>query len=509
MSETRSTKWSGLELLLVFIAFLLLYLPFLSIDYDANGVIEAMNLESGARLSPNHILYGVLGRALYTVAHAAGYQGKSLLVIQILDAFCGALAVALACAAFGKLRASKRAALAAASLWGTSFIFWYYSTDVLYIAVAAAFTAAALYCSASLTERKSVLTALMLGVWISLATVTFQIMIFLVPLLLWPLRKRRAEVVGCLVILVILIGGPYIAVGVSQGHTNPVDFVRWTAGYAGNQLPEWGRFDASRIGIAASAGIRSFQWDAFEKLKDLTEHPTRIYAWRLSAGAICFGVLALLTLVLAIQPLLDGNSKFFWMVAGYALFLPFIVWFSPSESFWFLIPNLFLCAAVSLAWTPALNRPVGFAFIFGGVAVMATATFTSWVWNKHIDVGSAGRKVDCIARMVEPNDNLIATDWTWPAKLEYFHGIRSIQVIDLAAAFRNHDKLFESISTELEKTRQRNGRVFIIDPASDTPQHLSWLQEQTGFAVDDFARFPGRVRFQCEDSKFREVAIPR
>jgi hypothetical protein len=504
-AEHRKTHWSLLELLLVAGAFLLLYLPFLSIDYDANGLIEAMNLETGARLSPNHILYGLVGRAIYSVAQSFGYGGKAIVVLQVLNAVCGAIAVALACAAFTALGASRRAALAAAALWGTSFIYWYFSTDVNYVTLAIMFTAGAFWCAASLVKMPSAGRTALMAVLISLSILTFQMLVFLVPIMVWPLRKRWREALLFLLIVGVLVGGGYVVVGVSQGNSSPADLLRWTAGYAGGKLPEWGRFDLNRVGIAASAFVRSYQWDIFEKFKDIVRQPFRPFVWRLGAGAVVFVALVMVTILLSIQQLLDEPSRFFWMIGSYLLFVPFIVWFSPSESYWFLIPNMFLCAAAAFSWSSAIRRPAAFAFIFGSIAIMATSTFVSWVWTKHIDAGVVGRKAECIAGKLGPNDAVIAPDWTWPARLEYFYGRPSIQIIDLATSFRDREKLLKYLDDEVSKAKLRQGRIFIVDPASYPAQHLAWLQEQTQFSAGDFERYRGPIRFQCEDSKFREV----
>jgi hypothetical protein len=498
----RESQGTIVELLVIGVFFLLLYLPFPSIDYDANGVIEAMKLESGAQFSPNHILYGAIGRALYRTAQALGYEGKSIHVLQVFNAFCGAAGVALAFAAFVRLGASKRGALAAAGLWGTSFIYWYYSTDVSYLTLSAVFTAAALWRSASMIETGSERKTFLLGLLVSLAILTFQMLVFLVPITLWPLRRRAREAIVFILTILFLTGGVYLALGASYGYTNAIDLLSWAGGYAGGQLPEWGRFEVSRVNIAASAAVRSFQWDVFAWGREIIQNPFRPFVWRLGAGAVCFVVLALLTLALMF---LQRHSKLFWMIGAYFAFWPFIVWFDPVASFWFLIPNLFLCAAASFAWSPWVSRPAGFLLVFGGVAVMAGATFVSWVWNKHIDPGVPGRKAECIAQRLEPNDAVIATDWTWPAALEYFYGIQPIPVIDLATALQDRDKLFDYISNKVRETRERQGRVFIIEPDSYTPEHLEWLAAQTQFSVEDFQRFPGRIAFQCEDAKFREV----
>lgn len=504
--KIEKSDWSILELVLIAALFVSFYLPFLSIDHDSNGVVEAMNVEAGVRPSPNHILYTAAGRVLFTALRNAGYGGKAIVILQVFNAICGAIAVALAYAAFCELGAPRRAAFAAAALWGTSFIVWYYSTDVSYVTLAGLLTAGALWCSATLMDKPSVRLAAVMGLLAALAILTFQMAVFLLPVLLWPLRRRLREAGAAAVSAMAVIAGAYLVLGASAGHTSLVSLLGWAGGYAGGQLPEWGSFDTGRIGKAAVAAVRSFQWDVFERAMDFLRHPFQPYAIRISAGAVAFAVFAVVTTLLGVLQL-GKNSRLIWMIGGYIVCWPFIIWFSPSESFWFFIPNLFLCAAAALAWAPWIRRAIPFLFVMGSVAVMASAIFTSWVLPKHLDPGIVGRKAACIAGMVKPDDTVIATDWTWPAKLEYFHGIRSVQVIDLATSFkRDREKLFGYIEGEVSRTRERQGRVFIIDPQSYNPEHLAWLETQTTFSAADFERFPGPVVFQCEDSEFRQVA---
>jgi hypothetical protein len=108
------------DALLIFIAFLAIYIPFRSIDFDANGVIEAASLESGHLFTRNHITYRFAGSIVYRVARQAGYSGRSIYLLQTLDGVCGAAGVALAFFAFLQLGASRRSAFAGAVLWGTS-----------------------------------------------------------------------------------------------------------------------------------------------------------------------------------------------------------------------------------------------------------------------------------------------------------------------------------------------------------------------------------------------------
>lgn len=306
----------------------------------------------------------------------------------------------------------------------------------------------------------------------------------------------------------VIVGATYVTFGLLAGQSNPLELLRWAAGYAGGHIPEWGRFEVDRVAIAGSAAARSFQWDVFAWGSEILKDPFRPFVWRLGAGTVCFIALGILTLLGSIRRFARKDSKLVLMLAAYLIFCPFIIWFDPTASYWFMVPNLFLCAAAAMVWSPWVARPIGFAGVFGGITVMAAATFVSWVWTKHIDPGVVGRKVECIARNVSPGDTVIATDWTWPATLEYFHGIPSVQIIDLAASMQDREKLLNHITEEINKARQREDEVFIIDPTSYTAEYLAWLAEQAQFTTSDFQRFPASVVFQCEDAKFRKVDNP-
>ena len=112
------------------------------------------------------------------------------------------------------------------------------------------------------------------------------------------------------------------------------------------------------------------------------------------------------------------------------------------------------------------------------------------------------RKADCIARNVSPADVVIAPDWTWAYQVSYFHHIEPVNII----GGDRDDALRARLATEVTRGRERGAQIFIVDPSSYSPAHLEWLAAQTGFSLHDFDNFPGRVAFQCEDAKFREVS---
>jgi hypothetical protein len=504
-AKVRHSNRNVRDAVLIFISFLAFYIPFRSIDFDANGVIEAASLESGHLFTRNHIAYRFAGSVVYRAAQMAGYSGRSIYILQTLDGVCGAAAVALAFFAFVQFGASRRSAFAGAALWGTSFIFWYFSTDVSYVVMAATFAAAALVCSGILKKKASIPAALLLGVFLALATLTFQMACFLFPGLLWMLRRRYREVALCVAVSAVLLVGSYLTLAISEGHYAPMEILRWATTYGGGNAAEWGRFEANRIAIAASAAVRSFQFDALANVSEFVANPFRKYLLRLMVGTVCYALLAIATFVGSAMQIRRRDFTLLWWAATYLIFWPFIVWFSPTESFWFLLPNLFLCGAFALMWKAPLEYPSGFAFVFGTIAIMASFTFTSWVWPKHINPGIVGRKIDCIANNVRPGDLVIAPDWYWPASLSYFHEIHPLQIIDNAVSFNDHSRLLDYMTSESRKTQQKGGRVLIVDPHSYSPEYLAWLSSQTSFSAADFDRFSGKFAFQCEDSKFLNV----
>ncbi|HEY7160983.1 MAG TPA: hypothetical protein VH815_06965, partial [Acidobacteriota bacterium] len=115
-----------LKTILIFVCFLLLYFAFRSSELD---VTEGIQLDQGLLYSPNHMISRPIANVAWKIFKAAGYGGRSVYVLQLLNVLYGAIGVAIGFVAFRKLGASSWAALAGTILLGTSYIFWYESTD--------------------------------------------------------------------------------------------------------------------------------------------------------------------------------------------------------------------------------------------------------------------------------------------------------------------------------------------------------------------------------------------
>ena len=204
-----------------------LYLPFLSIQYDTNGIVEAASIESGALLSKNHMLYRPVGLFVWRASRLAGYTGPSLIVLQMINAITGAIGVGLAYLAFLRIGGSRSVAAIGALFLGSSFSWWVTATDVFYITMAAMFAAASLACMVHARSLKWIAAA---GVFTAASIFTWQASLFLIPAMLFllpaDLPKARSAVVFVLT-AVLLAGTVYFTVAVaSQGFLGPQEL--WT-----------------------------------------------------------------------------------------------------------------------------------------------------------------------------------------------------------------------------------------------------------------------------------------
>lgn len=485
-----------LKTILIFLSFLLLYFTFRSSQFDLS---DAIALDAGALYSPNHMLCRPIADLFWKILKSAGYIGRSVYVLQILNVFYGSLAVAIAFVAYQKLGASSWAAMCGCFLLGTSFTHWSQSTEATYIVIAGMFSAAALLCSAILIQKSSPLTAFFLGLCFAAATLSWQAAVLLFPLFIWPLRHRLKEVMIFAITSTAILVIAYIAAGMAQGNTTAGEIFYWAIHHRGANIPSWGKFEIERIPLTLISAIQSIQIYAPPWFFRSSNH---LVPWGAGAGAICLLLLGVAILIRGIQLAIRQNSKLIWLFSGYLSIAAFVVWWDPMDLKYFFVPNIFLCAVAAVV----LNSWKSKVLTFGALIVMALVTFTFSIWPRHVDPGINMRKAECVHRNLSANDKVISTDWNFTAELLYFYHIRTVEIVSLGASFQpDHQKLIDHIYEELEKTRSGGGKIFIVDPQSYNPEYLKWLAEQTTFTLADFGRFPGNFAFQCEDLKYLEV----
>ena len=75
MIKAPTARTTAREATLIATLALGLYLPFLAIQYDVNGIAEAVALEAGQLVNKSHMLYRPAGRFIYRTLQYSGYGG--------------------------------------------------------------------------------------------------------------------------------------------------------------------------------------------------------------------------------------------------------------------------------------------------------------------------------------------------------------------------------------------------------------------------------------------------
>src|SRR4030095_8483530 len=108
---------------------LILFLPYRAVQYDPNGIEEAQFTENGQLFQKNHMLYRPVSYVVYSAAKSLGFRGNALDVLQAMSALFGAIGVGLCYLLCDFVGNNRLAALIGAVWLGTSFTYWYFSTD--------------------------------------------------------------------------------------------------------------------------------------------------------------------------------------------------------------------------------------------------------------------------------------------------------------------------------------------------------------------------------------------
>jgi hypothetical protein len=491
-----------LKTILIFIFFLLLYFAFRSAEFD---VTEGIALDEGVLYSPNHMLSRPIANAVWNISKTAGYGGRSIYVLQILNLLYGATAVGMSFVAYRKLGVSSWAALAGCFLLGTSYIFWYESTDAYYIVLSGMFSAAALLCSAILIEKPSIVNAFLLAVSFACATLSWQAVVLLFPIFAWPLRRQFKELLIFVITSAVIVLSVYVAAGIAQGRTNAETLLKWATTHQGGLIPWWGKMDLGRIPIAANSAIQSIQVFAPHWLGDFFRSSTHFEPRIIGAGVFCLIVLGGAILIRTVQLIVNRNSKLIWLLSAYLIIFAFLVWWEPFDLKNFFVPNIFLCGVASIVFSSWKPLPFMKVLVFSAIVVMAFVTLKTSIWPRHNDAGVNMRKAECLHRNITSKDVAILADWSTNPYLSYFYKMDPPEIVALSAYFHDHEKMISYLYQESETAHRAGGKVFIVDPNSYGSNYLQWLAEQTAFTLSDFDRFPGKFAFQCEELKFREV----
>ena len=306
----------------------------------------------------------------------------------------------------------------------------------------------------------------------------------------------------------VLVGCAYLFVGIFVlEHRTVPSFMEWLLRY-GARLPMWGRWEVVRLPKAAASFVGSLVpvWEGLG-LRALLKgkfHPGKFLS-QMSLLA-----LALLLLLPPLRQLMKRTLSFSvyllgWLVLGFVIYFPFIVWWDPFEPKWFVIPNIGLWAMLAVLWDSMTNR-FRYAVLFAGlVLTVSIANFFVTIWPRHSEPNKLLQRAGCLAEHMEKEDLFVTIEWEWSGYVSYFFQRQVFSLIDASARYEGKDEAINLLQREVDLTHQRGGKVYILDVDTCPPEHLDWLASQTGLKQEDFQRFKRAPAFACDAVRFQEL----
>jgi hypothetical protein len=496
---------------------LALYVPLRSIQWDLNGIIEAQSVDAGgARLfSPNHLLYRPLGRAVVGGVRRLGSEATSAAILQIFTAVAAAVGVGSFYLVLHGVTRSLPAAWLGTALLAVSWSYWKFSVDVSYIAPAALAVSAALL--VLLRPEHTRRSAAASGLAIGLGILSWQANVFLLPLACWRLLRHGTPRLACaavgLGVCATVVGTTYAAVAaLGFGRRTPVEILAWVTAHGSDfagRAPMWGKWGPDRLAAAATSAVASFVpvWQGLGLRRLLSGDP--------DPGKL-LGQLSLLALVLmatwtAMRALRrpfrsqPGARAAVELFLAYAAYWPFIVWWEPYETRWFVIPNLLLIAGMASAWTTvAAGNALRLARLGLGIAVIGAANFTSTIWPYHTVANPRLGIAECFARHATEADAFVPTDWNWLDYATYLFGYRG-RIVWLERGATAGPGNTERLAEALKQARRSGGQVYVTDLTSYTPEERAYVVNQIGVPLEVVERFAQEPAFGCSPLRFMRL----
>lgn len=526
-ANLRKTIWQRTRIMCLafFLLGLVLFLPFLSINYDLNSVHEAASVEiaGSALFDHNHLLYRPVGALAYrSLQTYTGYNGPSLPILQIITALFSSLGLSTSFIAFAQISKSIRQASLATIGMAVSWSYWRFSTDAYYVTVALPFVAIAV--SAFLLMRagtaRSVYWAFASGLAITGAILFWQANVFLLIGLLIGyliLPPKRPTTTSMPPLALYIFGTPILAVALVYaivgtrffGTTTPAAFLSWLFGHGGSALPLWGAWEIDRVPAALQTMMASTIpiWEGLG-LRNLLRgdfNPTKAPG-QASLLACCALFLGTVVLILRFGRKRDGERHLLsWLILSYCVYLPFIVWWDPYEPKWFVIPNFFFWALVALCWGKTHYLSTGSSLIPLAliISIIAFANFTQTIWPNHSRPNELLSRAECVNQHMAPGDRLLATDWSWAGYLPYFYQ-RSVSSL-IRGDLPGLEAQLVFVQQLVDEAQQAGGRVVMMDIANHTPEHFSWLETNAGVDPELFSRINTTPRCVCDGVQFVEI----
>lgn len=511
---------------LIFFVGLLLYLPFLSNNYDLNGIIEADAVDEGGKqlFSPNHLLYRPLGKVVHEVLiNYSAYHEKSLYVLQFITAISGALGLSLCFLVFIQISQSLKWATLTTFFMGISWSYWRFSTDVAYLTMAVPFIALATFflLRTQLSQNHTYYNAIFSGFACAGAILVWQANIFLLVavglgyVILYKPSERPVFHQFVLLVLTCSVAGlmvslSYIVIGIVFFDVQtPFDFWAWIFNHPGISLPSWGQFEIERIPSLFITTVASIipVWAGLG-LRDLLQGSITVSKIPGQVSLLAYFILSFTTIVFFTLYLRKTESNLrllSWLVVAALVYIPFIFWWDPTEPLWFIIVNIFFFGAISLIWSQF--RSVKDYYAFGLLVIISgligLGNFTQTVWPRHNQPNEELQLAECVAASMKPNDILLATDWNWDGYVFYFYNREIFSLIGKNPG--NSDAMLNLIQKKIDQAKQGGSQIILNSLDIYSLEQLEWLEENSGLGEEHFDRLLTSPAFICDNIQFLTV----
>ncbi len=255
-----------------FMTAFLSYSALLSRNYNGDGLQFVLSIESkyvAGFFQSNHLLYSFVGFIVYELWRFLGWDQGAIIPLQILNAFGGALGLALFSLVVWRITKRWTVVLIATVGLGASLAYWEQSTDVEDEILSVALVILSVWFllrSEDTGSRRRALFLIVSALATAVGTLLLQTKVLFVPASLWFLLSgpyddspsaRWKRLLIWLGVFGSVVGIPYILVAITVYHvTTPLEFLRWLL--SPTEIGLWGEPTVFHLPKAVYGFAKSF-----------------------------------------------------------------------------------------------------------------------------------------------------------------------------------------------------------------------------------------------------------
>lgn len=515
-----------------FLIGLLIYVGLASTNMDGNDIIELRAIKEGTLeglFNPNHLLSRPLMYLLYNLLGPVFQHDTPIWIVQLFTGVSAAVGLGLFFAWASKLIRSESVAIITTFAFGTSWAYWVYGISTIYFLPAVVFVLVSLLALQAIMNQDqhennplAYRPLIFMALATALAVLFWQANIFLVPALLIGLYlKYRAHIRQFLTASVIYAGTSGVIVlavyifasySVLKEGWGIASFIEWVINYGNASLASWGVLDITRVKDVPQTLVATILpvWEGFG-LRDLLNGDFQSVHWlRIISIPALFFVVAIPSGILLVNRQLKAAQRnmIALLLLGVAIYLPFIVYWDPTEPIWFIIPTIGVWTAIGILWEALSHK-----WLWGVYAVLifliAQANFSGAIWWRHADPNPYMETAQCIHENMNPEDTYVSFEYHVADYLYFFFDQETLSMIDLAARLGDPEAALTSLDDSRRDISAQGGKIYFkwVGNLDNT----DWLEDEVGLSPEYLERLQGSFAMTCSGDDFHvleSIAAP-